>query len=213
MIFNKIQVIPVIHYASVEQAMRNAERAFDAGCAGVFLIHMDGENKLLAPVARSIKACWKDKLVGINYLGAKPADAVASNIADGFDMTWTDVQLTHSGAAPWERAKRVREALLRSPGHQVYAGVAFKYQIAEPQPELSAKMAHEFGFIPTTSGSATSIAADVEKITNLRAALGEGPLAIASGITPENVLSFAPSLTHILVSTGISSSFCQLPPP
>ncbi|MDN8078562.1 hypothetical protein QZN30_04020 [Burkholderia multivorans] len=49
-------VIPVIHYENADQAMRNAERAFDAGCEGVFLIHMDGENELLSPSAIAIKA-------------------------------------------------------------------------------------------------------------------------------------------------------------
>ncbi|MBU9200312.1 hypothetical protein KTD31_02960 [Burkholderia multivorans] len=49
-------MIPVIHYENADQAMRNAERAFDAGCEGVFLIHMDGENELLSPSAIAIKA-------------------------------------------------------------------------------------------------------------------------------------------------------------
>ena len=206
----RTHVIPVIHYASDEQAIRNAELAFDVDCAGIFLIHMDGENHLLAPVAQVIKARWPSKLVGINFLGAEPADAVAANIANGLDMTWTDVQLTHSAAAPWTQAECVREALARSPKHMVFAGVAFKHQRAEPQPELAAQKARDFGFIPTTSGSATGVAAEEGKVVKLRAALGDAaPLAIASGITPENVHKFAPSLTHILVATGVSSNFYE----
>ncbi|KVP75223.1 hypothetical protein WJ96_05555 [Burkholderia ubonensis] len=202
------KVIPVIHYQDDEQAMRNAERAFDAGCAGVFLIHMEGQNQLLAPVARLIKSRWPDMLVGINYLGRDPAAAVAANITDGLDMTWTDVQLTHSDVAPWEGAMRVREALVRHPEHLVFAGVAFKHQRYEPQPEMAALTARVFGLIPTTSGSATGVAAEVGKVAQMRAALGDAPqLAIASGITPENAHEFAPHLSHILVATGVSSSF------
>lgn len=202
------KVIPVIHYESDEQSMRNAELASDAGCHGVFLIHMDGQNDLLPSAARRIKACWPDMLVGINYLGRDPAGAVAANIADGLDMTWTDVQLTHSAAAPWADAMRVREAMVRNPDHLVFTGVAFKHQRHEPQPAVAAQEARAFGLIPTTSGSATGVAAEVDKVAQLRTALGtEAPLAIASGITPENVLDYAPYLSHILVATGVSHSF------
>lgn len=203
-----VQIIPVIHYATKEQTMRNAQRAFDAGCPGVLIIHMDGENYLLPPTARAIKARWPEKLVGINFLGIEPTIAVTSNIANGLDMTWTDAQITHSGAKPWDQAEQVREAAARSPGHLVFAGVAFKHQRPEPDPVLAARKACEFGFIPTTSGPATGIAADADKIANLRATIGaDTPLAIASGITPQNAHEFAPSLTHILVATGVSSSF------
>lgn len=205
------KVIPVIHYENDEQALRNAEVAFDAGCHGVFLIHMAGRNELLAPVARTVKARWPRMLVGINYLGRDPAGAVAANIADGLDMTWTDVQLTHSAAAPWADAMRVREVLLRKSDHLVFTGVAFKHQRHEPQPAVAAWEALAFGFIPTTSGSATGVAAEVEKVAQLRTALGTmAPLAIASGITPENVLDYAPYLSHILVATGVSNSFHEL---
>lgn len=57
----RAQIIPVIQYASDEQVMRNAALAFEVGCAGVFLIHMDGDNDLLTPVAKTIKAQWPDK--------------------------------------------------------------------------------------------------------------------------------------------------------
>ena len=202
------KVIPVIHYESDEQSMRNAELASDAGCHGVFLIHMDGQNDLLPSAARRIKACWPDMLVGINYLGRDPAGAVAANIADGLDMTWTDVQLTHSAAAPWADAMRVREAMVRNPDHLVFTGVAFKHQRHEPQPAVAAQEARAFGLIPTTSGSATGVAAEVDKVAQLRTALGTAaPLAIASGITPENVLDYAPYLSYILVATGVSHSF------
>jgi len=204
------KVIPVIHYQSDEQAMRNAERVVDAGCEGVFLIHMDGENELLAPIACRIKSRWTDSLlVGINYLGEDPAKAALSNVANGLDMTWTDVQLTHSSAEPWSYAAMVRDALANCPKHLLFAGVAFKHQRHEPQPELAARMADEFGFVATTSGSATGVAAEVDKIARLRAALGAAPLAIASGVTPENVHEYAPHLTHILVATGVSESFYE----
>ena len=59
------------------------------------------------------------------------------------------------------------------------------------------------GFIPTTSGSGTGSAPDLEKIVAMSRATG-GVLAIASGMTPWNVAQYAPYLSHILVATGIA---------
>jgi predicted TIM-barrel enzyme len=168
---------------------------------------MDGENEVLAPSALAIKARWPERLVGINYLGEDPAKAVLANVANGLDMTWTDAQLTHSSAEPWTHAQRIQTALAKTPKHLLFAGVAFKHQRPEPQPELAARMAAQFGFVPTTSGAATGVAAEVDKIARLRTALGDAPLAIASGVTPENVHEYAPYLSHILVASGVSESF------
>lgn len=204
------KVIPVIHYRSYQLALANAQIAFDAGAAGVFLINMDGPNNLLAPAARAVKERWPDKLVGINYLGQDAAEAVRRNIADGLDMTWTDSQPTHSAQTSWAAAERIRDEAARQEGHLVFVGVAFKHQDDEPRPDVAALAALSFGFIPTTSGPATGVPAEVEHVADMRAALGDAPLAIASGITPENVASFAPHLSHILVASGVSSSFYQL---
>lgn len=204
-------VLPVIHYHTEALALKNAEVAFQAGCEGVFLIHMDGTNDLLSPVARDIKRQWPDKLIGVNYLGWSPEEAVAKNIEDGLDMTWTDRQLTHSAEHPWPAVTAVREALKAAPSHQLFAGVAFKYQTpVEPEPATAAVAALDFGFIPTTSGAATGKAADMVKLQSLRSALGDGPLAVASGVTPENAAEHAPYLTHILVATGVSHNFHEL---
>jgi predicted TIM-barrel enzyme len=101
----------------------------------------------------------------------------------------------------------IQTTLAKHPTHLVFAGVAFKHQRPEPNPELAARMADKFGFIASTSGSATGVAAEVDKIARLRTALGDAPLAIASGVTPENVHEYAPHLSHILVATGVSESF------
>lgn len=204
-------IIPVIHYADDDQALRNAEHAFDAGCEGVLLIHMQGMNHLLPAPASEIRRRWPDRLVGINHLGMDAADALEANIAMGLDMTWTDEQPTHTSLDPWREADSLRGTLTHAPGHLLFTGVAFKHQRHEPDPGRSAFEAAERGFIPTTSGPATGIAADVDAVKSIRRALGpDAPLAIASGMTPQNAGAFAPLLSHILVATGVSSSFHEL---
>ena len=208
------KIIPVIHYADDEQTMRNAQRALEAGCDGIMLIDMQGSNAgRLAAAAMSIKTRRPDMLVGINYLSCDPVLAMERNIADGLDMTWTDEQLTHSSGDHIADAERARDVLSTCDGHLLFTGVAFKHQRIEPNPVEAARNAVAMGLIPTTSGSATGIAAEVDRIAALRSGLGaEAPLAIASGITPRNAAEFSPHLSHILVATGVSSSFHEFDP-
>jgi predicted TIM-barrel enzyme len=209
----RTMIVPVVHYADDEQALRNAARAFDAGCDGVLLIHMEGRNRLLPPIARVVKERWPDRLVGLNLLGAGAVEAIVAGLACGLDMTWTDEQLTHSGDAPWTEATEVVAMLRDHPGHVLLSGVAFKHQAHEPRPDVAARKAVELGFVPTTSGAATGVAAEASRVADLRAAIGpDAPLAIASGITPENVREYAPHLSHVLVATGVSSGFHELDP-
>jgi len=58
--------------------------------------------------------------------------------------------------------------------------------------------------VVTTSGVATGHSADLEKINTFRRACGDSPLAVASGITPENVKQYIPMVDAVLVATGIN---------
>ncbi len=201
-----MQVYPVIHYSSDEQALRNAAIAYDTGCSGVFLIQMEQLNQPLIKISSTIKQRWNMR-VGLNLLGVDPVKALSISKSNGLDMTWTDAQLTHSEGSPWERAEQIS---MEIKDHLFFVGVAFKHQPFEPNPAFAARKALELEMIPCTSGTATGVAANSQAIRDLRAAIEpSAPLAIASGITPENVADFAPSLTHILVSTGVSKSFYE----
>jgi predicted TIM-barrel enzyme len=66
--------------------------------------------------------------------------------------------------------------------------------------------------VVTTSGPGTGEAASVEKIRTMKNALGDFPLAIASGLTPENVGDFRDLADCFLVASGISSSWTDFDP-
>jgi predicted TIM-barrel enzyme len=66
--------------------------------------------------------------------------------------------------------------------------------------------------VVTTSGPGTGEAAHVDKIRVMKEALDDFPLAIASGITPQNVGDYLPFSDCYMVATGISSSFVELDP-
>lgn len=185
--------------------MDNAAMAFEAGCDGVFLISMDGHDEVLEEQACAVKARWPEKLVGINFLSRSPEDAIKTCAEAGMDMTWIDNAQVHTDQS-LDVAQRIVTELRRHPDHQLFGGVAFKYQRPEPDPGQAAVRAQDLGIIPTTSGVGTGHAADVSKIEGMYKSIRGGPLAIASGITPDNVLHYAPYLSHILVATGVSKN-------
>ena len=64
-----------------------------------------------------------------------------------------------------------------------------------------------------TSGPGTGHAADVQKVRDLRVGLGDRhAMALASGITPENVQIYVPYVQAFLVGTGIERQLGVLDP-
>jgi uncharacterized protein len=195
---------PVIHYKDTQTTLDNVAKATQAGCSGIFLIHMEGTDYLLDDALVLIRDAYPGLKIGINRLASTALDSLHRNLAISADMTWVDnCGITSRGIT--DKAQRLSTSLKLHPNHLFFGSVAFKYQAPEPNPALAAQLAESCGFIPTTSGTATGVAADLEKIRSM--ALACKHLGIASGITPENVLDYTAYITHYLVATGVSSSF------
>lgn len=202
------QVWPVIHLAAAqpELAYANAEMAFRNGCMGVFVISMDGRDDQVTPVAREIKRRHPKGLVGVNFLRTAADLAVRHSISNGLDATWSDAPGV-SSAVVTDKAQGVAAILRQHPEHLFFGSVAFKYQPEEPDPPAAALAANRLGMIATTSGTATGSPPEASKLFAMRRALGLAPLAVASGITPDNAYELGRFLTHVLVATGISKNF------
>jgi uncharacterized protein len=180
------QVWPVIHLAGRELALKNAAIAARCGAAGVFVISMDGRDDDIDPVAAEIKAEFPDLKVGVNYLTLPASVALIRSMVLGMDATWSD--------KPGVRSDRITDGafetaglLAARPQHLFFGSVAFKYQPVDTDPGAAATSALQLGMIPTTSGEATGQAPAVAKLRGMRNALGAGPLALASGVTPERL--------------------------
>lgn len=201
------EVWPVIHLQSPSQGIANARLAAECGCQGVFLISMNGDDGMIDPVADGIKKRLPNLKVGVNYLTKAADKAISDSLAAGHHATWADDAGVRSDAAS-PLAHQCEALLIDQKEHLFFAGIAFKYRKEEPDPPRAAARALYLGFLPTTSGTATGSAPDVAKLAGIRAAISpSAPLAVASGITPDNVALLGPHLSHILVATGISSSF------
>eukprot|EP01084_Bolivina_argentea_P313930 543709_1 len=83
----------------------------------------------------------------------------------------------------------------------------YKMQIGE----LAKFSSCGFMDVVCTSGKGTGISADIDKIHSFReSTLNRSLIAIASGVTPENVIHYIGHTDFILVATGISAGFHTL---
>jgi predicted TIM-barrel enzyme len=200
---NGPKVYPVIHYLDRDTAFEEAQKAIDAKADGIFLISHRGDDMELISVACAIKNQQPDLRVGVNFLSIDGLEATLMARKFNLPMVWgDDVGVDSKGLNDMGLSIQAQKMVAGS-GLDVFASVAFKYRPHEPAPCIAAKNALQAGFIPTTSGSGTGSAPELSKIMAMSNATG-GVLAVASGMTPENVVVYAPYLSHILVATGVS---------
>lgn len=204
------KILPVIHHINLGLTLDQADLAFEAGADGVFLIsHNNADEELYEPLIL-IKNAYPDKFIGVNFLNS-PVHQVYPVIAElGIDGLWSDnIGITSAGVS--EATRLLKSVYLESTRQcLIFGSIAFKYQRHEPDPTLAAKTVERLMvdtgrplWIPTTSGAGTGEAPTAIKIATMSKATN-GNLAIASGMTPENVAEFVPFVSHILVATGIS---------
>lgn len=198
---------PVIHLDTLELAIANACLASACGAHGVFVIHMNGDDDEVIQAATAIKEVCPNLRVGVNHLTYSPARSLALAAENNLDAMWTDNPgVTSNGLNA--RGQDLLRASQTYPNVQVFASVAFKGQPHENNPAKAVLAAWEHGWTATTSGPGTGRAADPAWIAALRSEVGDlAPLGLASGLTPENIHLFAPSITDALVATGIGETF------
>lgn len=196
------KVFPVIHHLDDELGIEQAMIAHSMGADGVFLISHHGKDLNLGILGVKIKALMPDLKIGINMLNHDISYSAKIVRHLGLDMVWADYCGVSSEGYN-EEAVYLSNWLKENPDIELFASVAFKYQKEDKEPAKAAMNAKKLGFIPTTSGEATGHAPSIEKIQLMSESVS-GNLAIASGMTVENIHLFKPYLSHVLVSTGIS---------
>lgn len=196
-------VLPVVHHLDGSTSIAQAELAFKAGADGVFLISHNGRNSELEAPARVLRERYPDRKIGINLLGQSALHALSVAVELDLNMVWADAPGVTSAGWTFEGKDLINS--LQQEGMPLFFGsVAFKYQPKEMHPALAAQKCMQGGLLPTTSGEATGKAPDVQKARTMSEAVNGGSLAVASGMTPENVAQYLPYFTHYLVATGVS---------
>ncbi|GII87546.1 hypothetical protein Ssi03_55360 [Sphaerisporangium siamense] len=206
------RIHPVIHVAGVAQMLAEIGKAVAHDVDGVFLIDHDADDARLFRCVAAARERHPGLFLGANVIKRGPHASLAL-LHEAFpggvplDALWTDrAAVGLGGPEPeFERFAALR-AGIGWHGLQ-FGGVAFKYQDPVPDavlPDL-ARAVRDHVDVPTTSGPGTGQAAGRAKLEALRSGLGDRPLALASGVTPDNVRVFADLVDHILVSTGVNA--------
>ncbi len=204
-------VTPVIHVTDIEQVERNIRLALFEGVHGIFLINHDFGVEPFLPIVRQARQSFPDLWLGLNFLAVTGRDAfpVLGDLETNgcpIDAYWAD------DARIDERTEKQIEAeeiagIRRNSGWSglYFGGTAFKKQrpVEPANYEKSAQIAAGYMDVVTTSGIATGHEADLNKIDDFRRGAGDHALALASGVTPENVEQYR-QIDCLLVATGIN---------
>lgn len=205
-------ILPVVHVESPDQALHNARIAHQAGCDGAFLINHSGSYADLLAIHRVVCGEFPDWWIGVNCLDLAPWQ-VFDVIDESVSGVWVDNAGINELAEVQEVARRVAEARAKSGWSGLYfGGVAFKYQRPVSDLAGAALLATRYMDVVTTSGPGTGQSASVAKVQTMKQVIGDFPLAIASGISPENVSQYLGFADCFLVATAISRSWTELDP-
>lgn len=206
-------VTPVIHVLDVEQTAKNIDIAVQGGVPGVFLINHDFPVDQFLPIVRETRKRYPSLWLGLNFL-AVPGDRAFPVLADlqrndcRIDAYWADDACIdeHAPLESQDKANRIKEVREQSGWNGFYlGGTCFKKQreVDVDNYGVSAELATHFMDAVCTSGRATGIEADVDKISTFRTSIGEHVLALASGITPDNANVYH-QVDCFMVATGIN---------
>jgi len=205
-------VLPVIHVENEDQALRNAKVAQASGADGVFLINHGTSYETLLTIHQAVRKVLPDWWIGVNCLDLAPAQ-VFLTVTEKVSGIWVDNAAIDERRKTQPEAEMIQAARQQSGWSGLYfGGVAFKYQRPVNDLAGAATLAARFMDVVTTSGPATGAAATLKQVVEMKAALGDFPLAVASGITPENVVDYLPYVDCFMVATGISWSWSELDP-
>jgi len=211
---NTCVVLPVIHVVDEQQTETNIQRVIDGGCEGVFLINHDFDVDAFLPIIKHARMKFPDFWIAVNFLAVTGKDAfpiLGKLESEGIriDGYWgDDARIDEfSDRNNQSEAEEILYVKRRSGWNGIYfGGTCFKKQ-REVLPEnyaASARLATNFMDVVTTSGIATGHAADTGKIEVFRNACGDCAIALASGVTPENVHQYSDMADCLMVATGIN---------
>lgn len=187
---------------------------------GVFLINQGCTVDELLPHLRFARARHGSSLwMGVNLLGVSLSEVIALPLqprVDRIDGIWQDDAGVDRRDAALTRLRR--QELLFGRGETGWKGVYFGGVAFKTQPKVAVNdlqrvtaTAAEFVDVVTTSGDATGVAADTYRLALMCDAAGS-IMALASGVTPDNIDTYLPLADAFLVASGIESDFGVLDP-
>ncbi|MEI6054321.1 MAG: BtpA/SgcQ family protein [Candidatus Saccharibacteria bacterium] len=222
-----MKIFPVIHIANsnVELAVHEGEKAFSLGADGVILIDHQNAWRNTSPLFESVNKLTdnsNERFVGINILGLSPMKvmyAIDRAIKNG-RYPYADNMLNNPPSGVWiddmrddymspdfaMETKKFKPSLKQV---KILGGVAFKYtNTFTEDPKRAAYEAiliKDSVDVMVTSGAGTGIEPSVEKIRAMKNVIGSKALAIASGISIENIHKYNGIVDQLFVSSSVET--------
>lgn len=204
-------LLPVIHPIGWEEARKAIRLSNEAGVKGVFLINQRMNQRDVLLLVKETRGSYPNLWVGVNLLGLDPIYALREAVKVEAQGVWSD----NAGIDEYETSQTNPRNMLYGRNELgwkglYFGGVAFKYQrpVNPDKYGVAAKAAVPYMDVICTSGPGTGEEADLGKVKAMREGVGPyAALALASGVTPENVETYLPYVDAFLVGTGIEKSF------
>lgn len=208
-------LLAVIHCQDLGQVIANIEVAKGNGADGVFLIdHRVGTNELLDFFYQSRKK-YPDFFMGLNFLHLpEPSAERAIELVRMLELKGTKVDglwLDDCGydenlRPSTQEVEKINEWKIQYEVDEVliFGGVAFKYKEQPTYISLAASQCARYVDVVTTSGDKTGSLPPLQKITSMKTAMANRPLANASGLTSENVGPYSRYLKFCIVGTALN---------
>jgi predicted TIM-barrel enzyme len=210
-----IEVYPVIHVKETQQAVDQADIAFEAGAAGVYLIDHESGDSTDTLFSAFNEVVWRspESFVGINLLQFRSGFSAFSHILESMDAG----KMARLPNGIWVDDADRDHAKLTELRHEVaeldyvsyLGGVAFKYtKDYTDQPDRAAQLAVRLApavDVVTTSGPGTGFPPSPDKIMAMKQAIGDQKLAVASGIDSRNIADYQGVVDQLLVATSIET--------
>jgi len=208
----KTKIIPVIHTIDFNQVKYNLDLCKDNGVDFVFLINHGFGPKCVETLQNYFTLSKEiyDIKIGLNFLqlDTPEAMAVVNSMSIKPDALWVD----KSYITPDDLSKADLIKELNHLNIKYFGAVAFKYQKQPSKDELQlvCETATNYMDVITTSGSATGVAAHIEKIKTIRSYIGNHEMAIASGVDAKNKEMYSEFVDYLLVASSITNPQTEL---
>lgn len=216
-----MKIFPVVHIQqnNVDVATREGSKALNLGADGIYLIDHKNGGHYMGPLFETFNNLADkspDRYIGLNLLGLSPQSAMyalakalskSGNLLFAPSALWVDDMRDDWPISSAMETRDVNPDLRRV---RLLGGVAFKYTDTFTDDPNMARYEtvylQDSVDVVTTSGSATGQAPSVEKIRAMKEVMGDKLLAVASGITAENIYNYEGIVDEILVGTSIETS-------
>ena len=207
--------LAVVHAQDNQQATLNAQIAYTNGADGIWLIghRMDAAelNKCYDLVRVTLPPLW----IGLNYLEVFSSEQALELLPGDANGIWfDDAGYNENSERPEKEVRELRnrhKAL--APHVLLFGGIAHKGNAPIKDLKQAVQMSSPLLDVVVTTGAGTGIAADPQKIKDMRHWQRDVPLALASGVTPKNASEYLPHVDCIMVATGVSKTFHLLDAP